>query len=39
MVWESRNGESEFHIFPDPRGKTLERGTEITLHLKEDCLE
>ena len=35
-VWESRNGESEFHIFPDPRGNTLARGTEITLHLKED---
>jgi len=36
-VWESRNGESEFHIFPDPRGNTLQRGTEITLHLKEDA--
>lgn len=35
-VWESRNGESSFHIFPDPRGNTLQRGTEITLHLKED---
>jgi heat shock protein 90kDa beta len=35
-VWESVNGESEFHIYPDPRGATLARGTEITLHLKED---
>lgn len=35
-VWESVNGESKFHIFPDPRGNTLQRGTEITLHLKED---
>jgi heat shock protein 90kDa beta len=35
-IWESVNGESEFHIYPDPRGKTLARGTEITLHLKED---
>jgi len=35
-VWESLNGESSFHIFPDPRGSTLKRGTEITLHLKED---
>jgi len=36
LVWESVNGESEFHIYPDPRGNTLARGTEITLHLKED---
>lgn len=38
-VWESLNGESSFHIFPDPRGNTLGRGTEITIHLKEDCSE
>jgi heat shock protein beta len=38
-VWESMNGENAFHIFPDPRGNTLGRGTEITIHLKEDCLE
>ena len=33
-VWESTNGASEFHIYEDPRGASLERGTEITLHLK-----
>lgn len=38
-VWESLNGENSFHIFPDPRGNTLGRGTEITIHLKEDCLD
>ena len=38
-VWESVNGAAEFVVYDDPRGNTLERGTEITLHLKEDCLE
>mmetsp|Transcript_27027 Transcript_27027/g.76035 ORF Transcript_27027/g.76035 Transcript_27027/m.76035 type:complete len:844 (+) Transcript_27027:92-2623(+) len=38
-VWTSTNGASEFQIFEDPRGNTLKRGTEITLTLKEDCLE
>jgi heat shock protein 90kDa beta len=38
-VWESLNGSSEFVVYPDPRGNTLGRGTEITLHLKEDCRE
>jgi len=38
-VWTSPNGSSEFHIYEDPRGNTLPRGTEITLFLKEDCLE
>lgn len=38
-VWESVNGKDEFAIYADPRGNTLGRGTEITLHLKEDCLE
>lgn len=38
-IWESMNGENKFHIYPDPRGVTLGRGTEITLHLKEDCDE
>jgi len=38
-VWESVNGEPEFHVYPDPRGETLGRGTEITLHLKEDAKE
>lgn len=38
-VWESLNGNDEFVIYADPRGNTLSRGTEITLHLKEDCTE
>ena len=38
-VWTSANGASEFQVFPDPRGNTLTRGTEITLFLKEDCIE
>lgn len=38
-VWESLNGQSEFHVYEDPRGNTLGRGTEITIHLKEDCTE
>eukprot|EP00537_Pseudo-nitzschia_pungens_P012072 CAMPEP_0172395850 /NCGR_PEP_ID=MMETSP1061-20121228/22096_1 /TAXON_ID=37318 /ORGANISM="Pseudo-nitzschia pungens, Strain cf. pungens" /LENGTH=815 /DNA_ID=CAMNT_0013127553 /DNA_START=67 /DNA_END=2514 /DNA_ORIENTATION=+ len=38
-VWSSTNGSSEFNVYEDPRGTTLPRGTEITLFLKEDCLE
>jgi len=38
-IWESLNGEASFHVGPDPRGETLGRGTEITLHLKEDAEE
>jgi len=38
-VWTSTNGSSEFNVYEDPRGTTLPRGTEITLFLKEDCLE
>lgn len=38
-VWESLNGEGSFFVGPDPRGNTLGRGTEITLHLKEDADE
>jgi heat shock protein beta len=38
-VWESLNGEANFHVGPDPRGNTLGRGTEITLYLKEDAEE
>lgn len=38
-VWESHNGSPDFVIYPDPRGKTMERGTEITLHLKDEMLE
>lgn len=39
MVWESTNGASDFLIYEDPRGATMKRGTEITLHLKEDAME
>lgn len=38
-VWESVNGEGSYHIYEDPRGSTLGRGTEITLHLKDDAVE
>jgi len=38
-VWESMNGEDTFHLYEDPRGNTLGRGTEITLFLKEDAVE
>lgn len=36
-VWESLNGASDFVVYDDPRGNTLIRGTEITLHLREDA--
>ncbi len=36
-VWLSGNGESSFSVAEDPRGNTLGRGTEITLHLKDDA--
>eukprot|EP00568_Trieres_chinensis_P012814 CAMPEP_0183294442 /NCGR_PEP_ID=MMETSP0160_2-20130417/2785_1 /TAXON_ID=2839 ORGANISM="Odontella Sinensis, Strain Grunow 1884" /NCGR_SAMPLE_ID=MMETSP0160_2 /ASSEMBLY_ACC=CAM_ASM_000250 /LENGTH=823 /DNA_ID=CAMNT_0025455773 /DNA_START=95 /DNA_END=2566 /DNA_ORIENTATION=+ len=39
FMWSSANGEDHFYIAPDPRGNTLGRGTEITLHLKEDTEE
>lgn len=38
-VWECVNGENTFNVGVDPRGNTLGRGTEITLHLKEDSEE
>lgn len=38
-IWESENGSASFQVYPDPRGNTLPRGTEIKLHLKEDALE
>ena len=38
LVWESVNGESSYHIYQDPRGDFLGRGTEITLHLKDDAM-
>jgi heat shock protein beta len=37
-VWIS-TAESTFSVTKDPRGNTLERGTEITLFLKEDASE
>ncbi|KAL7566196.1 hypothetical protein ACA910_011270 [Epithemia clementina (nom. ined.)] len=36
-VWESTNGASDFVVFDDPRGDTMKRGTEITLHLRDDA--
>lgn len=38
-IWESANGEDSFHLYDDPRGNTLGRGTEITLYLKEDAFD
>ena len=34
-IWESDS--SSFTIADDPRGNTLKRGTEITLHMKEEA--
>ncbi|KAJ3930013.1 MAG: Hsp90 protein-domain-containing protein [Lentinula lateritia] len=38
-VFSSSSEDSSFEIFPDPRGNTLGRGTEITLELKDDSSE
>jgi heat shock protein beta len=38
-VFSSSSDDPSFDIYPDPRGNTLGRGTEITLVLKEDALE
>ncbi|EFI27700.1 cation-transporting ATPase [Coprinopsis cinerea okayama7 len=38
-VFASSADESSFEIYPDPRGNTLGRGTEIRLFLKPDSLE
>jgi heat shock protein beta len=38
-IWTTTNGANDFQIFKDPRGNTLTRGTEVTLFLKEDCME
>ena len=41
-VWESTGGASgnqQFFIYPDPRGNTLGRGTELTLEIKKDAQE
>merc|ERR1711871_977543 len=37
-IWES-TADSSFSVTKDPRGNTLDRGTEITMFLKEDALE
>merc|ERR1719353_2632274 len=37
-IWES-TADSSFTIKEDPEGDTLGRGSEITLHLKDDCKE
>lgn len=38
-VFSSSADDTSFEIFPDPRGNTIGRGTEITLYLKDDALE
>jgi len=38
-IWSSANGEDSYTIGEDSRGDTLGRGTEITLHLKDDAEE
>jgi heat shock protein beta len=38
-VFASGSEDSSFDVYPDPRGNTLGRGTEITLVLKEDAQE
>ncbi|KAF8631941.1 hypothetical protein AX15_002109 [Amanita polypyramis BW_CC] len=38
-VFISGAEDSTFEVYPDPRGNTLGRGTEITLYLKKDSLE
>lgn len=38
-VFSSSADEGSFEIYPDPRGNTLGRGTEITLVLKNDASE
>lgn len=38
-VFSSNADEPAFELYPDPRGNTLERGTEITLILKKDAIE
>lgn len=38
-VFSSSAEDPSFEVYPDPRGNTLGRGTEITLVLKEDVAE
>lgn len=38
-IFRSSTDDSVFEVYPDPRGNTLGRGTEITLFLKPDARE
>jgi heat shock protein beta len=38
-IFSSSTDDSTFDVYPDPRGNTLGRGTEITLFLKPDASE
>lgn len=38
-VFRSSADDSTFEVYPDPRGNTIHRGTEITLYMKPDALE
>ena len=38
-VFSSNSDEPAYEVYPDPRGNTLGRGTEITLILKKDAIE
>ena len=38
-IFSSSSEDNDFATYPDPRGKTLEQGTEITLVLKSDALD
>ncbi|KAH8105965.1 heat shock protein Hsp90 [Cristinia sonorae] len=38
-IFSSSADDSSFEVYPDPRGNTLGRGTEITLVLKDDALD
>ena len=37
-IWTSE-AQGSFSVAEDPRGNTLERGTQITLHIKEDLID
>lgn len=38
-IFSSSSDDNDFATYPDPRGKTLQQGTEITLVLKPDALD
>ncbi|KAG6900979.1 hypothetical protein C0993_004417, partial [Termitomyces sp. T159_Od127] len=38
-VFSSSADDASFEIYPDPRGNTLGRGTEVTLYLKPEAVE